>query len=240
MKYLFCLLIPAGLFLLIISIKYVIRFAKAEMIYEMPYSRGTGTFTLAARGKYGLWLSGEKFKKAPLGEFGLTLVNRDTGQSVPLCAPLLRTAVTGLSKSRLKLYSFQAEAGTYTVSLNDEVRIRDKACAFLVNAVTKRPVDYSLFSVQVYRHTSGMVLSLCILGIIFGAVIMVSGAILPAVLEKDQGILCVENIGVCNIKGGADEIFKTDSHFIPAVQYRFIRRLWSYKRRSRKDHPVFG
>ena len=164
MKYLFCLLIPAGLFLLIISIKYVIRFAKSEMIYEMPYSRGTGTFTLAARGKYGLWLSGKKFKKAPLGEFGLTLVNRDTGQSVPLCAPLLRTA------------------GTYTVSLNDEVRIRDKACAFLVNAVTKRPVDYSLFSVQVYRHTSGMVLSLCILGIIFGAVIMISGTILPAVL----------------------------------------------------------
>ena len=39
---------------MIISIKYVIRFAKAEMIYEMPYSRGTGTFTLAARGKYGL------------------------------------------------------------------------------------------------------------------------------------------------------------------------------------------
>lgn len=99
----------------------------------------------------------------------------------PVCSSL-RTAVTGLSKSRLKLYSFQAEAGTYTVSLSDEVRIRDKACAFLVNAVTKRPVDYSLFSVQVYRHTSGMVLSLCILGIIFGAVIMVSGAILSAVL----------------------------------------------------------
>lgn len=63
MKYLFCLLIPAGLFLLIISIKYVIRFAKAEMIYEMPYSRGTGTFTLAARGKYGLWISGKSLKK---------------------------------------------------------------------------------------------------------------------------------------------------------------------------------
>lgn len=64
MKYLFCLLIPAGLFLLIISVKYVIRFAKAEMIYEMPYSRGTGTFTLAARGKYGLWLSGKSLKSA--------------------------------------------------------------------------------------------------------------------------------------------------------------------------------
>ena len=25
---------------MIISIKYVIRFAKSEMIYEMPYSRG--------------------------------------------------------------------------------------------------------------------------------------------------------------------------------------------------------
>lgn len=32
---------------MIISIKYVIRFAKSEMIYEMPYSRGTGTFTIA-------------------------------------------------------------------------------------------------------------------------------------------------------------------------------------------------
>ena len=86
---------------MIISVKYVIRFAKSEMIYEMPYSRGTGTFTLAARGKYGLWLSGKKFKKAPLGEFGLTLVNRDTGQSVPLCAPLLRTAVTGCTRQHV-------------------------------------------------------------------------------------------------------------------------------------------
>lgn len=48
---------------MIISVKYVIRFAKAEMIYEMAYSRGTGTFTLAARGKYGLWLSGKSLKK---------------------------------------------------------------------------------------------------------------------------------------------------------------------------------
>lgn len=192
---------------MIISIKYVIRFAKSEMIYEMPYSRGTGTFTLAARGKYGLWLSGEKFKKAPLGEFGLTLVNRDTGQSVPLCAPLLRTAVTGLSKSRLKLYSFQAEAGTYTVSLNDEVRIRDKACAFLVNAVTKRPVDYSLFSVQVYRHTSGIVLSLCNTGDYIRRRHNGFGSYSPGCFIKNQGILCVENICVWNIKGGADEIF---------------------------------
>ena len=106
MKYLFCLLIPAGLFLLIISIKYVIRFAKSEMIYEMPYSRGTGTFTLAARGKYGLWLSGEKFKKAPLGEFGLTLVNRDTGQSVPLCAPLLQAEIVFLSGGSRHIYGF--------------------------------------------------------------------------------------------------------------------------------------
>ena len=192
-------------------------------------------------GKYGLWLSGKKFKKAPLGEFGLTLVNRDTGQSVPLCAPLLRTAVTGLSKSRLKLYSFQAEAGTYTVSLNDEVRIRDKACAFLVNAVTKRPVDYNLFSVQVYRHTSGMVF----IPVYTGDYIRrrhngFRGAILPAVFIEGSGDSVRRDICVCNIKGGADEIFKTDSHFIPAVQYRFIRRLWSYKRRSRKDHPVFG
>lgn len=63
MKYLFCLLIPAGLFLLIISIKYVIRFAKAEMIYEMPYSNETGHLRLLQGGNMAYGSAGKSLKK---------------------------------------------------------------------------------------------------------------------------------------------------------------------------------
>lgn len=182
MKYLFCLLIPIGLFLFIISVKGAIRFAKSEMIYEMPYESGIGTFTLTAKGKYGLWLSGQMFRKSPAGEFGLILTNACTGQSISLCAPLVRTVVNGFDKSRMELYSFQAEPGTYRVSFSDEARIRDKVGAFLANTTIKRPIDGSLFSIQVYRHTSHIVLALCILGILFGAAGMIAGIALPIIL----------------------------------------------------------
>ena len=49
---------------MIISIKYVIRFAKSEMIYEMPYSRGTGTFMLAARGNMAYGSAEKSLKSA--------------------------------------------------------------------------------------------------------------------------------------------------------------------------------
>lgn len=182
MKYLFCLLIPTGFFLFIISVKGAIRFAKSEMIYEMPYESGIGTFTLAAKGKYGLWISGQMFRKSPVGEFGLILTNERTGQSVSLCAPLVRTVVNGFDKSRMELYSFQAEPGTYRVSFCDEARIRDKVGAFFASAVIKRPIDRSLFSIQVYRHTSKILLVLCVLGTLFGAAGIIAGIALPIIL----------------------------------------------------------
>ena len=63
MKYLFCLLIPAGLFLLIISVKYVIGFAKAEMIYEMPYSKEEGAFKILQGGNMAYGSAGKSLKK---------------------------------------------------------------------------------------------------------------------------------------------------------------------------------
>ena len=71
MEQLFYLLIPLGLCLFYLGIKYTIRFGRAKMLYEMPYVNKEGTFTLERAGTYGVWLSGKMFTKAPIGEFDL-------------------------------------------------------------------------------------------------------------------------------------------------------------------------
>lgn len=98
MEQLFYLLIPLGLCLFYLGIKYTIRFGRAKMLYEMPYVNKEGTFTLERAGTYGLWLSGKMFTKAPIGEFGFNLVDeKREGQflySYLLCAPELMALLT--------------------------------------------------------------------------------------------------------------------------------------------------
>ncbi len=48
MEQLFYLLIPLGLCLFYLGIKYTIRFGRAKMLYEMPYVNKEGTFYVRA------------------------------------------------------------------------------------------------------------------------------------------------------------------------------------------------
>ena len=57
LKYLLFLLVPVGIYLVVIGIKKVRLFAKAKMIYEMPVSLIDGSFRLEDGGKYDIWLS---------------------------------------------------------------------------------------------------------------------------------------------------------------------------------------
>ena len=57
MRNLCFLLIPMGIALLIVSIRNIIRFAKAELFFEMPCLEEEGRVHLP-QGKYGIWLSG--------------------------------------------------------------------------------------------------------------------------------------------------------------------------------------
>ena len=97
MKYLFCLLIPIGITLLIIGIKHTLRFVNAKILYEMP------------------------------------------------CI--------------------------------------DRLGAAFMDVISKQPVDYSRFSIQVREQIPEFVLILCIFGIIFGSMATMSGIILPIVLK---------------------------------------------------------
>lgn len=182
MNYLFFLLIPIGLCLSIISMKQIFCFVNTKKIYEMPCKQGERTFTITNKGEYGIWISGKNFTRTPVGEISFNLVNQQTGKSVPLTINFLRTSISGFKTGRTELYTFRVEEGSYVISLNDRTSIRDKAGAIIANAIFRKPVDYSMFFIQIREHISMYILVLCVFGIIFGAVMTISGIILPIVL----------------------------------------------------------
>jgi hypothetical protein len=184
MNYIFLLLIPLGLILLIISIKNIIRFANAQMLYEMSCVDREGVFRLDSRGQYSIWLSGKQLIKSPIGEFGIEIINQKTRKNIPLISNIFRTSVSASKIARVELYYFEAEAGTYIISMNDEVDIRDKISSFLVNTIIKSPVDYSLFSIQVREHFSTVILILYIWGIILSSFMIVGGIVLTLTLKQ--------------------------------------------------------
>ena len=184
MRNLCFLLIPMGIALLIFSIRNTIRFAKAELFFEMPCLEEEGRVHLP-QGKYGIWLSGKRFTKSPLGKIGFRLVEEETGRRVNLSPNLMRTTVSGFKMARMELYHFQLEEeGNYTLSLDGESSVRDRLEAYIGNLLFKQPVDFSSFTVQIRKGSSIAMLFLAILGINLAAWMILGGIILPFLLAE--------------------------------------------------------
>ena len=183
MRNLCFLLIPMGIALLIFSIRNIIRFAKAELFFEMPCLEEEGRVHLP-QGKYGIWLSGKKFTKSPLGKIGFQLVEEETGNRVNLAPNLMRTTVSGFKMARMELYSFQVEEGNYILSINGEGSVRDRIEASIGDLLIKKPVDLSNFTVQIRKGNSIAMFFLAILGINLAAWMILGGIMLPFLLAE--------------------------------------------------------
>lgn len=101
LKYLLFLLVPVGIYLVVIGIKKVRLFAKAKMIYEIPVSSIDGSFRLEDGGKYDIWLSGKKYSVSPIYNLDIKLKNNATGEFVQLYPDFLglRQAVLRMPES---------------------------------------------------------------------------------------------------------------------------------------------
>ena len=173
-----------GIALLIFSIRNTIRFAKAELFYEMPCLEEEGRVHLP-QGNYGIWLSGKRFTKSPLGKIGFQLVEEATGRRVNLFPNLMRTTVSGFKMARMELYSFQVEEeGNYILSINGEGSVRDRIEASIGNLLVKKPVDLSNFTVQIRKGNSIAIFFFAILGINLAAWMILGGIMLPFFLAE--------------------------------------------------------
>ena len=179
MEQLFYLLIPLGLCLFYLGIKYTIRFGRAKMLYEMPYVNKEGIFTLERAGTYGVWLSGKMFIKAPIGEFGFNLVDETTGKTIPLFLSVMRARVNSFTHSRMELYTFDAGPGTYRLSITEDPFVLDTVMKKVGDKVIKGAIDYNQFTIQIYTHTSFVLMFISIWMIALGFIIAVLGGVLP-------------------------------------------------------------
>ena len=183
MRNLCFLLIPMGIVLLIFSIRKMIRFAKSEIFFEMPCIEEEGSVHLP-QGNYGIWLSGKKFTKSPLGKIGFQLVEEATGNRVNLAPSLMRPSVSGFKMARMELYSFQVEGGNYTLSLDGEGSVRERIEASIGNLLIKKPVDFSSFTVQIRKGKSLAMFFLSVFGINIAIWMILGGIMLPFLLAE--------------------------------------------------------
>ena len=184
MRNLCFLLIPMGIALLIFSIRNTIRFAKAELFYEMPCLEEEGRVHLP-QGNYGIWLSGKRFTKSPLGKIGFQLVEEETGWRVNLFPNLMRTTVSGFKMARMELYSFQVEEeGNYILSLNGEGSVRDRIEASIGDLLIKKPVDLSNFTIQIRKGKSIAMFFLSVFGANIAIWMILGGIMLPFLLAE--------------------------------------------------------
>ena len=183
MRNLCFLLIPMGIALLIFSIRNIIRFAKAELFFEMPCLEEEGSVHLP-QGNYGIWLSGKRFMKSPLGKIGFQLVEEATGNRVNLAPSLMRPSVSGFKMARMELYSFQVEEGNYILSINGEGSVRDRIEASIGDLLIKKPVDLSSFTVQIRKGKSIAMFFLSVFGINIAVWMILGGIMLPFLLAE--------------------------------------------------------
>lgn len=172
LKYLLFLLVPVGIYLMVISIKKLTAFAKAKMIYDMSVSLIDGSFTLEESGKYDIWLSGKKYAVSPIYNLDIKLKNNATGKYVILYPDFFRTTASSFKDYRVKLYTFDADRGSYNISLTDSVEERE-------NIINNRGIDYKKFSIQIRENVQGLTIFLGVLGIILGFMAIDVGLVFP-------------------------------------------------------------
>ena len=171
-KYLLFLLVPVGIYQMVVSIKKLTAFAKAKMIYEIPVSSIDGSFRLEDGGKYDIWLSGKKYAVSPIYNLDIKLKNNATGKSVILYPDFFRTTTSSFKDFRVKLSTFDAETGSYNISLTDSVEERE-------NIINNRGIDYKKFSIQIRENVNTTTIFLGVLGIILGFMAIDVGLIFP-------------------------------------------------------------
>lgn len=153
MQFLFICLIPIGILILILSIKYVRKTFSGNIILEIPYARKSAEFTLTSPGNYSVWHRGQFFRKAPLDEFRPEIINRSTGLNVRLNSFLFRPNSNNSKIARMELFRFSAPAGEYILQLSEGSSISGVENSFIRLSPVKM-VDYDKYFIQIRETRS--------------------------------------------------------------------------------------
>ena len=178
---LFCVM-PLGLLLLIIAIRMLWRATNGKILLTLPFNDRLGTFTVTQAGVYSIWHKGPILKKTPAGDFKPHIINLATNEVVKIKASIMSPRSNGFSTGRMELFTFNAPAGEYELSLiaGSSVSSFQKAIAKVVPLAN---IDLNQYFIEIRQSQSQLLTMLSIPLLLLGMAGMVCGLVFGLLIE---------------------------------------------------------
>ena len=148
MQVFFFSLIPLGIIILLLSLKFIQKAFSGRIILEIPYSQKSAEFTLTDAGTYAIWHKGQYFRMAPLDEFKPEIIDKSTGLNLKLSSFILRPNTNNGKTARMEIARFSASPGNYVLQLSEGSSITGVEQS-LIRLLKIKMVDYDKYFIQV-------------------------------------------------------------------------------------------
>lgn len=186
MQIFFFSLIPLGIIVLLLSLKFVQKAFSGRIILEIPYSQKAAEFTLNEPGTYAVWHKGQYFRRAPLDEFKPEIIDRSTGLGLKLSSFILRPNTNNGATARMEIARFSASPGKYVLQLSEGSTVSGVEQS-LIRLLNVKMVDYDKYFIQIResRPVSSVLIGILLLAFsglcIFGG--LVAGILSDQILK---------------------------------------------------------
>jgi hypothetical protein len=182
-RILFFCLIPVGIVILVWGIKLLQRSFNGTILLELPFSAGSGSFSVARSGVHSIWIKGPLFKRNPIDRMHPRIISEATNQEVPLATSLLAPRSNSFSTGRIEFYTFSAEVGTYRLELVAGSGISGLQ-RLLAKAFPSGPLDLSKYFIQIRESQSALIPLLAIPVIIAGGGGIIGGLVMGLLADQ--------------------------------------------------------
>lgn len=176
MQFLLFALIPAGIVMLILSVKSVRKSFSGDKILEIPYITKSAEFRIDKPGIYSIWHQGQYFRRAPLDEFRPVVTNMDTGEQLKLSASLFRPNTNNGITARMELFRFKAPEGKFILTLGEGSSIT-RAEQKLIELIPAKKADPEQYFIVVRESQSRLAAFAGLLLIILSGLLIIGGLV---------------------------------------------------------------
>lgn len=176
MQILFFSLIPLGIIVLLLSLKFVQKAFSGRIILEIPYSQKSAEFTLNEPGTYAVWHRGQYFRRAPLDEFKPEIIDKSTGLNLKLSYFILRPNTNNGKTARMEIARFSASPGEYVLQLAEGSTVTGVEQS-LIRFLHVKMVDYDKYFIQIRESRPVLSVMLGILLLTFSGLCIIGGLV---------------------------------------------------------------
>lgn len=179
---LFCL-IPAGILLLIKTLRMLKKTFNGKVMVEIPFTQKEITFHLAESGVYAIWQKGQLFRKTPVDQFEMQLSRESDGAGVTLTTALLRPNMNGFETGRMEMKRFYAESGKYKLILRESSESSSFEQVFS-ELFPGKMVDYDKYFIQIRESGPAYQMFLAVLLFLLSGFLIIGGFVCGLLLPQ--------------------------------------------------------